>query len=167
MNSAPEYYLSRAIRKEMRKESYTTDSRDLQKSFGVNADIEYAEPVLIVSSRGTYHSGYVVPSPEIYERQIPRYQLTQAPRYQLTQTQGYQSTQAPGYQSTQASGYQSTQATRHDYSVKSSSGNSSRPDKCSAIGCRISHCTHYCNVCARWDVTHLEDDCPLYKQRHY
>lgn len=151
MNSTPEDYLSRAIRKEMRKESYTTLKSDLRKLYGAHSDIKFAEPVLIVSPRGTYHSGQVVSNSEIYGRQAPSYQLTQAPHYQ----------------STQALGYQLTQIVTHDCSVKSSSGNSSRPDKCNAIGCRISHRTHYCNVCARWDVSHLEDDCPLYKQRDY
>lgn len=44
---------------------------------------------------------------------------------------------------------------------------SSAPRRCGAVGCRIDHTSHFCNVCNKWDVTHKEEDCFLFKRRDY
>ena len=38
---------------------------------------------------------------------------------------------------------------------------------CRVPGCSIRHSSHYCNVCSKWDVSHRDEDCPLYKRRDY
>ncbi len=48
-----------------------------------------------------------------------------------------------------------------------SSGAGHGSSRCGVRSCTISHPQHYCNVCGKWDVTHQDYDCPLYKARRH
>ena len=52
-------------------------------------------------------------------------------------------------------------------STSRSSGAGHGSSRCGVRSCTISHPQHYCNVCGKWDVTHQDYDCPLYKARRY
>ena len=167
--TTPEEYLTRTIRRELRKEDhdeFKRHSQSAQASYDSNFGVKFAEPIVIVSSTGTLCPGYVVTTPGM---QVPIMvtKLPDVPEYIATIST---STSTPS--STTRTGYYVPSpdylTTRNIGSVVEKSRKQSYgPAKCGVLSCRIDHSEHYCNVCGSWNTSHPEEDCPRYKNRRY
>lgn len=156
--TTPEEYLARQIRKEFRKEERDEYKRTSRQTLTAHSGVRFSEPTIIVSSSGSYRPGYVITSPGMSVVQVPIVDQSSILQSQhMSGMYGGYYTQVPPELA--ARGIKAA--------VEKPRYRPSGPEKCRVLGCRIDHSNHYCNVCGNWNVTHSEDDCPLYKNRRY
>jgi hypothetical protein len=181
----PEYYLARDISKEMRKEDSKEYKRKVHQSsqqqnpfklkphvsFGNSETIpgvKFAEPAMIMSGSGTIRPGFVITTssassvyiPVDVERPSPRpTHSSQSTRYKYPTSEDF----PPVPPELKARGIRSALESQRWKESHGMGTSDTLRKKCRISECRINHSAHFCNVCEKWDVSHLEKDCFGYK----
>jgi hypothetical protein len=179
-STTPEEYLSRTIRKEYRKEERDEYNRAANSTRSSYADLPRVQFVT-----GCYDPGYIVLTPGLVSVSASAsasalaLAQAQARAQALAQAQAQAQSQAQIDRLRPISNTYTRVAVPVELAARgikaaenprprmSSSTSTSTSTRCNVPTCSISHSSHYCNVCGKWNVTHPEDDCPRYKHPRY
>lgn len=142
--STPEEKLARTMRSEYRKTSFPIKR------------VCFKEPVYILTSPTGVSAGYIVTAPGVSSTDSTSF-VRSSCHIKKESTPSREETHVPDY----------LKARGIIAAIKPKCDSSKYDVKCNVPACSIRHPSHYCNVCDKWNVSHIQEDCPLYKNKRY